>query len=56
MVSTSGSLEITENGVFDVTVKETVSVIIPPAIMVQTVAELPDGVPEGSMAIVLGGS
>ena len=54
----SGAITITENGTYDVSDKKSVSVMVSPppvAIMVQTVADLPSDLPNGSLAYVLEG-
>ncbi len=50
----SGAMNVTENGTYDVTDKESVAVNVPTLIMVQTVADLPTDAPNGTTAIVLG--
>lgn len=51
----AGTLEVNENGTYDVRDKANVSVTVPTALIVQTVAELPSDVPMGSIAYVLEG-
>lgn len=51
----SGATNVTENGTYDVTDKESVSVEVITWLTVQNVADLPETVPVGTLAFVLGG-
>ena len=51
----SGTLDITENGEYDVRNKNSVSVMMTTALMVQTTDDLPSDAPIGSIAYVLEG-
>lgn len=51
----TGNITFTQNGAYEITDKETATISVPSVYIVQTLADLPQDVPTGSLAYVLGG-